>query len=88
MSKKQNTPAEPETLIYCGPSLRGIAPQYTAFTGGLPEELRVQCGKTPALRALLVTPDKLAETRAALRDPDSALSTIFDRAAADMKGVG
>ena len=87
MSKKQTPPAEPETVVYCGPAIRGIAPQFTAFTGGVPDAVRQQCEKTPALRALLTTPDKLAHVRAELRDPDSALSMIYAQVASDMKGV-
>ena len=76
MSKK-TAPAVPETLVYCGPAIRGIAAQYTAFSGGLPAAITAQCEKTPALRSLLVPPEKLAETRAALRDPDSVACMIY-----------
>ncbi len=87
MSKKQNTPAVPEVVVYCGPAIRGIAAQYTAFTGGLPDAVQQQCEKTPALRALLVSPEKLSQMRTALNDPNSAESMIYAQLLTDMKGV-
>ena len=32
---------------YCGPTVKGIAPQYTVFVDGLPEKLKEKVGHTP-----------------------------------------
>ena len=34
------TKKETRTRVYCGPSVRGVARQYTSFTGELPEQMK------------------------------------------------
>lgn len=87
MSKKQSAPAMPEVVVYCGPAIRGIAAQYTAFTDGLPDAVQQQCEKTPALRTFLVPPEKLSQMRTVLNDPNSAESMIYAQVLTEMKGV-
>ena len=37
-AQEAQTPAEAVgTVAYCGPTVKGIAPQYTVFVDGLPE---------------------------------------------------
>lgn len=63
----------PNPCVYCGPSIKGVARQYTIYQGGgLPEALRafvedhsevlpliVSIGKFPAMRKRLDTPGTL-----------------------------
>lgn len=39
---------------YCGPTVKGIAPQYTVFVDGLPEKLKEKVEQVPFLKALIV----------------------------------
>ena len=34
--KEKQTAQKPEVIVYCGPSVRGIAKQYTVYHGRLP----------------------------------------------------
>ena len=36
---------------YCGPTVKGIAPQYTVFVDGLPEKLKEKVEQVPFLKA-------------------------------------
>ena len=39
-AKKQTKPAaEDGTLVYCGPTIPGVAKQFTSYRGGIPEAL-------------------------------------------------
>lgn len=72
-------PAQPETVVYCGPTLRGIAKQYTPFTDGLPESLRQQCEKIPLLHELIVPIDQLSATKSAINTFGSKARMVYDR---------
>lgn len=37
--KEKQTAQKPEVIVYCGPSVRGIAKQYTVYHGKLPAQL-------------------------------------------------
>ena len=80
MKTKSTKPALPETVVYCGPTLRGIAKQYTPYTDGLPDALEQLCARVPLLRELIVPLSKLADERAALNTSGSRESMIFDKA--------
>ena len=58
----------PNPCVYCGPSVKGVARQYTTYQGGIPDALRefikarpealgliVSTGKFPAMRRRLET---------------------------------
>lgn len=34
------------TVVYCGPSIRGVARQYTAYNNGIPQGLKEAAEKT------------------------------------------
>lgn len=47
-AKKQTKPAaEAGTLVYCGPTIPGVAKQFTSYRGGIPEALAAAQKKTP-----------------------------------------
>lgn len=56
--------------VYCGPSVRGVARQYTSFTGELPEPMKKLVEQHPAVQNLIVPYDKVAETRERMERPD------------------
>lgn len=42
------------TVVYCGPSIPGVAKQYTAYTNGIPTALAEAIVKQPAMEGLVV----------------------------------
>ena len=53
-----------ETLVYCGPSVRGVAKQYTV-------------ARYPMVKMLCVSLDDFARIRAALADKNSAEYKVY-----------
>lgn len=68
---------KPEVLVYCGPTVRGIAKQYTVYHGRLPAPLVTFLAKHPAAQCLCVPLDKFAETRAGLNTKGSTQATLY-----------
>lgn len=66
-----------QKVVYCGPSIKGIATQYTVFTGGIPETMEKIMEKYPAMKSLMVPIDKFAETRNRLNTKESAQALIY-----------
>ncbi len=69
MMKRQERAAAPsETLVYCGPSIPGLAKQFTVYAGGqVPAELQRRVQELPALEGLLIPLSQLPSVRAQLR---------------------
>ena len=42
------------TVVYCGPSIKGVAKQFTAYNNGIPEGLKAATEKNKVLTALIV----------------------------------
>lgn len=80
------TPAEAVgTVAYCGPTVKGIAPQYTVFVDGLPEKLKEKVEQVPLLNALIVPLDKLAETRVKIDQEGTREDILYNKATDLMK---
>ena len=73
------------TVAYCGPTVKGIAPQYTVFVDGLPEKLKEKVEQVPLLNALIVPLDKLAETRVKIDQEGTRENILYNKAADLMK---
>ena len=68
-AKKQTKPAaEAGTLVYCGPTIPGVAKQFTSYQGGIPEALAAAQKQTPVLGGLTVPLDQLPEAMRQLRE--------------------
>lgn len=65
------------TLVYCGPTVRGVAKQYTVYTGGAPAELEEFLRTHRAAERLLVPIEKFAETRRKLEKPGTAEAMVY-----------
>ena len=66
---RENTSA---TQVYCGPTVRGVAKQYTVFHGGIPEALEAFIAIHPEAGALVVDVERFAETRKRLETAGTA----------------
>lgn len=52
------------TVVYCGPSVRGVAQQFTPFIGGVPQRVQDFVAKYPAAAGLIVPIEDFAKARA------------------------
>lgn len=67
-------------VAYCGPTVKGIAPQYTVFVDGLPEKLKEKAEQVPFLKALIVPLDKLAEMRVKVEQGGTRENLLYQNA--------
>lgn len=81
----QTTAETVGTVAHCGPTVKGIAPQYTVFVDGLPEKLKEKVEQVPLLNALIVPLDKLAETRVKIDQEGTRENILYNKAADLMK---
>ena len=82
---EQAAAQETARVAYCGPTIKGIAPQYTVFVDGLPDKLKEKVEQVPLLKALIVPLDKLAEMRVKLEQDGTRENILCNKAAALMK---
>lgn len=75
--KEKQTAQKPEVIVYCGPSVRGIAKQYTVYHGRLPAQLVTFLTKHPAAQCLCVPLSEFAATRAGLNTKGSPQATLY-----------
>ena len=68
-----------QSVVYCGPTVRGVTRQYTVYNNGLPEVMEEFFKKHPAAKRLLVPVDAFAKTRANLETEGTAESIIFNQ---------
>lgn len=73
------SPEDSGSFVYCGPSVRGVARQYTVFSGGLPDMVKDFAAKHPIAKALIVPVDKFAEMRRKLETKGTAEALIYKK---------
>ena len=66
-------------LVYCGPTVKGVAKQFTVYTNGVPAALEKYMKEHPAAKALTVTMDRFAAVRANLRKAGTAEAILFEK---------
>jgi len=75
----------PNPCVYCGPTVRGVARQYTTYQGGIPDELREFIQAHPTARGLLVSTAKFAGFRKRLDTPGTAEAILFKTVKSQLK---
>lgn len=65
------------TVVYCGPSIKGVARQYTAYKNGIPEGLKQAAEKNKILAALIVPLEDLPEAMRQLRQRSGRIYTLY-----------
>lgn len=65
------------TVVYCGPSVRGVAKQYYTYHDELPAPLKEFIKAHPAAKGLIVPLERFPEVRRALDSANSAESILF-----------
>lgn len=76
---------KPEAVVYCGPSVRGIAKQYTVYNNGTPKALDDFIKAHPAAGNLLVPTKNFANMRRALEKKGSPENIIFESVKMELK---
>ena len=76
MTKSKNS-APTQTVVYCGPTLPGVAKQYTVYKGALPEQLTAAIKKEPAIRELIIPLDKLTDARRQLSSRSGYIYRLY-----------
>ncbi|MGB8452732.1 MAG: hypothetical protein WCD89_10395 [Anaerocolumna sp.] len=52
-----------ETLVYCGPTIKGIVTQFAHYNNGLPKKLNEYSQQNKAIMRLIVPIEKFVETK-------------------------
>ena len=65
------------TVVYCGPSIKGVAKQFTAYNNGIPEGLKQAAEKNKILAALIVPLEDLPEAMRQLRQKSGRMYTLY-----------
>lgn len=51
------------TIIYCGPTIKGVVKQYASFTNGVPKKVQEYANSNKAVSRLLVPISEFIETK-------------------------
>ena len=65
--------------VYCGPTVRGVARQYTTFQGGIPDALRDFIKEHPEARQLIVSTAQFPAMRRRLDTTGTAEAKLYKR---------
>ena len=65
--------------VYCGPTVRGVARQYTTYQGGIPDTLRDFIREHPEARWLIVSTAQFPAMRKRLDTPGTAAAKLYKR---------
>lgn len=62
-SKSETKTEKESTLVYCGPTIKGVVTQYSHFNNGIPKKLKGYAEKNKAVKRLLVPIEKIVEAK-------------------------
>ncbi len=81
MSKDQKkTTQATGPVVYCGPTIPGVAVQYTTYTNGTPAALAEAIKEKPVLGGLVVPLDQLPEVRRQFHAGAGRYYTLYRKA--------
>ena len=72
--------------VYCGPTVRGVARQYTIYQGGIPDALRNFIKEHPEARWLIVSTAQFPAMRKRLDTPGTAEAKLYKRVKEQVTG--
>lgn len=73
---KKQAGKQNKAVVFCAPTVKGVARQYTVFTQGLPEHVLKWVEEHTSAKALIVPVERFADVRKKLSDPKSAENII------------
>ena len=74
----------PNPCVYCGPSVRGVARQYTTYQGGIPKQLKKFVRAHPTVRALIIHTRHFATVRKRLETPGTVEAAIYKKVKSEL----
>lgn len=74
----------PDPCVYCGPSVRGVARQFTVYNGGIPDALKEFVKEHRAARGLIVSVERFAQVRTRLETPGTGEFILFRKVRAEL----
>ena len=78
-AEPESPPEDSGTYVYCGPSVRGVARQYTVFNGGIPDYVKDFAEKHPIAKAMIVPLERFAEMRSKLETKGTAEALLYGK---------
>lgn len=63
--------------VYCGPTVHGVARQYTTYQGGIPKTLQDFIKKHPQARGLIVSTGQFPAVRKLLDTPGTEKAKLY-----------
>lgn len=75
-AKKKRVPTVGTTMVYCGPTIPGVAKQFTFYRDGVPAAMEAARKQTPAIGGLLVPLEELPEAMRQLREGAGNIYTL------------
>lgn len=79
-NNKRQPGERPAVVVYCGPTLPGIARQYTVYKDGIPPQLAAN----PLLYRLVLPLAKMPEVRRQLREKSGIYYSLLVAAAKEL----
>lgn len=79
MGKAAEQKTKTAPCVYCGPSVRGVARQYTVYAGTIPDALAEFIKVHPAAKGLLVSVDRFAQVRSNLSKSGTAEAILYQK---------
>lgn len=76
----------PQTVVYCGPSIKGVANQYAIFSNGLPGAVKELSESLKPVRRLIVPIDQLSATRVTIMQPGTVENSSYNEILNYIKG--
>lgn len=74
----------PDPCVYCGPSVRNVARQFTVYHGGIPDALKEFIKEHRAARGLLVSVERFSQVRKRLETPGTGEFILFQKVRAEI----
>jgi len=72
--------SEKESMVYVGPTINGVAVQYTVYNNGISAELKTAIEAMPVIGNLIVPITKLSSTMQNLSNHQGAMHIQFEKA--------
>ena len=73
-----------DPCVYCGPSVRNVARQFTVYNGGIPDALKEFIKEHRAARGLIVGVERFAQMRTRLETPGTGEFILFRKVRAEL----
>ena len=74
----------PDPCVYCGPSVRNVARQFTVYHGGIPDALKEFIKEHRAAKGLIVSVERFAQVRTRLETPGTGEFILVRKVRAEL----